>query len=292
MSETLAFEDGSRIPLPSKTYNAIGTAQRDSSMNASNADDEGTEQLIATDAKIDSVPAATPRPLVNVKVLMVGTLLAVAGAWIATNLADRFRVIENVERAAGYRGMTRAHPTTTLDIGRAAQNAAVAYGLLGAILSFVLGLTAGCFLGHFSIPRVLAAGVAGIVLGASFGAASSYGLTPIYFNRMGTADITLSLLVHLGIWTSVGAASGAAFGVGSGTRDVLVRALVGGIAGAALGTILFDISGALLPLARTERPLSEVAGTRLVANIVLCLCVASGIMVVASQKAGVAAKEA
>ena len=66
-------------------------------MNASNAEDEGREQLIATDAKIDSVPAATPSPAANGKALIVGIFVAVAGAWIAANLADRFRIIENVE---------------------------------------------------------------------------------------------------------------------------------------------------------------------------------------------------
>ena len=254
-------------------------------MNASNAEDERREQLIARDAKIDSVPAATPSLAANGKALIVGIFVAVAGAWIAANLADRFRVVENVEHGDKFRG-------TRLEIGHATQNAAVAYALLGAILSLILGVTAGCFLGRFSIPRVLAAGLAGIVLGASFGAASSYGLTPIYFQRMGTADVTLSLLIHLGIWTAVGAASGVAFGVGSGSRDVLVRSLVGGIIGAALGTLLFDISGVFLPLAHTERPLSEEAGTRLAANIVLCLCVASGIVVVASQKTRVTASKA
>jgi hypothetical protein len=261
-------------------------------MSASSADDDGSEQLIATNAKVDSVPAATPTAAANVKVLIVGIILAVAGAWVAASLADRFRIVENVADVVKYAGMRGQFPATKLDIGRATQNAAVAYVLLGAILSLILGVTAGCFLGRFSIPRVLVAGLAGIVLGASFGAASSYGLTPIYFGRMGTADVTLSLLIHLGIWTGVGAAAGVAFGLGSGSRDVLVRSLVGGITGAALGTILFDLSGAFFPLAHTERPLSQEAGTRLAANIILCLCVASGIVVVASQKTRVTANKA
>jgi hypothetical protein len=261
-------------------------------MNASNADDEEREPHIATDAKVDSIPAAAPSPAANVKVLIVGVLLAVAGAWIAAKLADRFRTVENVANVVNYPGIKGTFPATKLDIGRATQNAVVAYALLGAILSLVLGVTARCFPGRFSISRVFGAAFAGIVLGASFGAASSYGVTPIYFSRMGTADITLSLLIHLGIWTAVGAASGVAFGLGSGSRDVLVRSLVGGIAGAALGTILFDISGAFFPLAHTERPLSQEAGTRLAANIVLCLCVAGGIVVVASQKTHVTASKA
>jgi len=112
-------------------------------MNASNPDDEGREQLIATDAKIDSVAAATPSPAANVKALIVGMLLAVAGAWIAANLADRFRVIENVEHRVKDPGARLEHSGTKLEIGRATQNAAVAYALLGAILSLILGVAAG-----------------------------------------------------------------------------------------------------------------------------------------------------
>jgi hypothetical protein len=158
-------------------------------MNASNVQDDGREQLTATDAKIDSIPAASSRPAANGKALILGIFVAVAGAWNAAILADRFRFVENVEHGAKVRYM---FGETRLDIGRATQNAAVAYALLGASLSLILGVTAGCFLGRFSVPRVLAVGLAGIVLGASFGAASSYGLTPIHFHRMGTADVTLS----------------------------------------------------------------------------------------------------
>jgi MFS family permease len=253
-------------------------------MNASIADDDGREQPIATNAKIDSATAPTPSPAANVKVLIAGILLAVAGAWIAANLADRLRLAEKVERGVKYAGKVGDLHSTTLDVGRATRNAATAYALVGGILSLILGVIAGCFLGPLSNPRVFAAGIVGSVLGSSLGAASSYALTPIYFHRMGTADVTLSLLIHLGIWTTLGAAAGVAFGVGSGSRDVLVRSLLGGITGAALGTLLFDISGAFFPLARTERPLSEEAGTRLAANIVLCLCVVSGVVIVALQK--------
>jgi hypothetical protein len=101
---------------------------------------------------------------------------------------------------------------------------------------------------------------------------------------MERADFRLTLLTHLGIWASVGAAAGAAFGIGFGRRDVAVRALVGGITGAAIGTLFFDVAGAFIPVAHTERPLAEPAGTRLAANLVLALCVAIGTVVVASQE--------
>jgi hypothetical protein len=231
------------------------------------------------------VTAAWPSSAALGRTLIVGILLVGAGAWISANLADRFRIIENVEHGTKYRG-------TQLVIGNATQNAVVAYAFLGSMQALILGVIAVGLEGRFSTRRVLTAGFAGIVLGASFGAASSYGLTPLYFRHLETADVTRSLLIHLGIWTTVGAASGIAFGVGSGSRDVLVRSLVGGITGAALGTLLFDICGALLPLAHTERPLSPEAGTRLAASIVLSLCVTIGIAVVASQKTRVTSKSA
>jgi hypothetical protein len=145
-------------------------------MTTSNTEDERSKQLAATDTELSAGPADRPSSTAIARTLIVGIFVAVAGAWIAANLADRFRIIENVEHGLHFRG-------TNLEIGRATQNAAVAYALVGAILSLILGVTAGSFLGRFSIPRVLAAGLAGIVLGASFGAASSYGLTPIYFQR-------------------------------------------------------------------------------------------------------------
>jgi MFS family permease len=246
-------------------------------MNASKAEDEGREQLAATDAELDSAPAVGPSRAATRTTLIVSIILAVAGAWISANLADRFLVLENVEHGTKYRG-------TQLVIGNATQNSAVAYALVGATLSLILGVTAGCLLGRFSIRRVLTAGIAGIVLGASFGAASSYGLTPLYFNRMETADVTFTMLIHLGIWTAVGAASGITFGIGAGNRNVFLASFIGGITGAALATLLFDVCGVFFPFAHTERPLSQEAGTRLAANIVLCLCVVIGIVVVASQK--------
>ena len=169
-------------------------------------------------------------------------------------------------------------------IGNAARNAAVAYGLLGGILSLSLAATAGCLLPRFSLTRILTAGLAGIALGALFGAASSYVVTPLYFNRLGTADVTLSLLIHLAIWSAIGAAAGVAFGIGCGTRKVLAGSLIGGITGGALAALLFDVCGAFLPLARTERPLAEQADTRLAAAALLSVFVVLGTVIVALQE--------
>ena len=167
---------------------------------------------------------------------------------------------------------------------RTTRNGAMSYAILGAILSLGLGMSAGSLKGRRSIARLFLAGLAGAVLGACAGVVSSYLLFPAYFRRMETADLTLSILIHLGIWTAIGGASGLAFGLGSGRRGMFVKSLIGGITGGALGAIVFDICGAFFPLARTERPLAEQAGTRLTANVILSLSVALGIVFVASQK--------
>ncbi len=60
------------------------------------------------------------------------------------------------------------------------QERLAATALVGAVQSFIVGVTAGSSGGRFSVRRGLTAGLAGIVLGASLGAASSYGLTPLY----------------------------------------------------------------------------------------------------------------
>jgi MFS family permease len=216
-----------------------------------------------------------------VRTLIIGVLMAVAGAWIASTLADRFRVLENVEQGVRRRGEFRG---TVLVIGNAARNAAVAYGLLGGILSLSLAATASCSLPRFSSGRILAAGLAGVVLGGLLGAVTSYAVTPLYFHRLGTADITLSLLVHLAIWSAIGAAAGVAFGVGRGNRGGLAGSLVGGIAGGALAALLFDVCGAFFPLAHTERPLAEPAETRLAAAALLSVSVVLVTVTVALQE--------
>jgi hypothetical protein len=253
-------------------------------MNASEAEDGAKTQLEPVDGHGDVMRSREASSIPVAKTLVASLVVALAAGVVAWSLSDRFRVVEIVDEADFWGG-------AELSITRATQNGVVGYAILGSILSLGLGVTAGLLNGRRSILRVFLAGLAGAVLGAFGGAASSYGLMPIYFSHLETADLTLSMLIHLGIWTAVGAASGVAFGIGSGSRAVFVQSLIGGIAGAALGTTLFDLSGAFFPLAHTERPLGEEAGTRLAGYILLGLCIAVGIVVVASQKPRVAANK-
>ena len=261
-------------------------------MNASNVEDEGKEQLIATDAKIDSVPAATPSPAANVKALIVGILLAVAGAWIAANLADRLRFIENVDSGVKLPGLRLAHHATRLNIGRASQNAAVAYALArchsvahprcdrrmfpGAFFD------TACFGRRSRGHRARSFLRRGEFLWAHshlFSPIGNGGYHPFITHPPGNLD---------GRGSSVGRCFRSWVGKSRRARPVLGRRNHRRCSGNAPIRHIC----AFLPLARTERPLSEEAGTRLAANIVLCLCVAIGIVVVASQKPRVTANKA
>jgi MFS family permease len=258
-------------------------------MSDSKTEVDERAELTQTPVAPDSAETVGPRSAAIGRTLVVGVLFALAGAWIASTLADRFRIIETVEQGVKRRGEFRG---TVLVIGNAARNAAVAYGLLGGVLSLSLAATAGCLLPRFSLTRIFTAGLAGIALGAFFGAASSYAITPLYFNRLGRADVMLSLLIHLAIWCAIGAAAGVAFGMGCGTRKLLAGSLIGGITGGALAAVLFDVCGSFLPLAHTERPLAEPADTRLAAAALLSVFVVLGTVTVALQERRVKAPRA
>jgi hypothetical protein len=244
----------------------------------------GAEREVDERRRPDSPPAApnsveTVRPsaIAIGRTLVVGVLIAVAGAWIASTLADHFRILENVETGEKFRA-------ATLVIGNATRNAAIAYALLGAILSLGLAITAGVLSQRFSVARTITAGIAGVALGGFLGAASASAVTPYYFHRLGTADVTLSVLVHLAIWSALGAAAGLGFAIGRGARQGFPRAFIGGITGGALAALLFDVGGAFFPLAKTERPLAELADTRLAAAALLSVSVVLCTVIVAIQE--------
>jgi hypothetical protein len=161
-----------------------------------------------------------------------------------------------------------------------AKNAAVAFGLLGAMLGIGLGLAGGWARG--SVWGGLAAALVGGGAGASAGAGLSMVLTAVFIGHL-DPDPTASMLVPMvsrgAIWAAIGAAGGLAFGLGLGTRRAMVRALIGGLAGAVLGTLVFEAAGsAAFPLVRVESPIpGEKAQSmpRLLAH--LCVAVFSAL---------------
>jgi hypothetical protein len=254
-------------------------------MTASETDDRAKQQSELSSGVSESAPTAQPSSGPGLKTLALALIVSLAvsvGAWA---LAESFR---NAETGGGTKGGRTAIPVSVY----ATQNGIMSYGILGAALALTLGVVGTLVYGSRSIPLALLAGVTGLVVGGAGGAASSYFLFPIYYANERTADVTLSMVVHLGIWAVIGAATGLAFGIGTGNRAVLLRSLIGGIVGAALATLLFDIAGAFFPMAHTERPLSQDAITRFAAVVLFSLFIVGWLIVTAFQKPRAVAKTA
>lgn len=149
------------------------------------------------------------------------------------------------------------------------KNAALTYGLEGAILGLVLGL-AGAAAAR-SARSALLAGLTGLVIGAAVGTAVSLGAFTAYF-RLSAAyqgKLLPSVLAHIAAWAPIGAAAGLAFGLGLGLgqRGRVVSALVGGLAGAVVGALLYDVVGsAVFPSSRTGGPVATRTSARLLAH--------------------------
>jgi hypothetical protein len=282
-------------------------------MNAPETEDGAKDQLEPFAVKGGATPASEVSSVHGARTLVTTIVVALGAGIVAWSVANSFRVAEFHKQDFGRPGegnvrdgAADANPALSKSQSSnrpvvisaveakvfATQNGVKGYAILGAILALGLGVTAGLLNGRRSISLVFLAGVTGFVLGACGGAVSSYVLIPVYFANLESADVTFSILIHLGIWTVLGAASGVAIAIGTGSRRAFIPCLVGGITGACLATLLYDLSGAFFPLAHTERPLAEEALTRLAGNIVLSLCVAVGIVVVASQRPRIPATKA
>jgi hypothetical protein len=151
-----------------------------------------------------------------------------------------------------------------------AKNTAIAYGMLGAALGSALGLAGG--LARRSTRSGLIAALVGALLGGAIGAIMSVVLIPVFYRMLDPeTGMMLGLMVHAGIWVPIGAVSGLALGVGLGSPRAMVLALMGGLAGAALGTMAFEVVNALaFPNARLDMPIPELRSSRILA----ALCVA------------------
>lgn len=161
-------------------------------------------------------------------------------------------------------------------------NGALAFGALGGALGVALGIAGG--LSRHSAGGVWRGGLAGLVLGSLAGGLPALVLMPLQWRTRSddTAMTTLivPLLFHLGLWVGAGLAAGLAFGVGRfGLQWVPVaQAGMAGLAGAILGTFVYEVAGALLfPFEFTSEPISASALTRFLARIILALFVGLGI---------------
>jgi outer membrane lipoprotein SlyB len=165
---------------------------------------------------------------------------------------------------------------TALDASQALE-ATVAFSLLGAVLGLALGLAGGCARG--SARAALIAAIAGSIFGGAAGAVIPRALLPIYFrvHNPDRDDLILAILIQGGNWSVIGAAAGAAFGIGLGNRGRALRALIGGLLGAIAGVLVYEMVGAFeFPLDGTTDPLSATWGTRLFARLAVTIFASAG----------------
>lgn len=223
------------------------------------------------------------------KVIKVAsTRLLMAKAWvaiIAAGIASGFFVWELGEWAlhsfAPTYKLTSAkifdRRKSTAEIGRQrrhyqTQVAIITYGALGAALGLALGLAGGSSRGLYF--RGLNAGLAGLSVGAVSTAAVAKFVVPYYYRAFDTSidklshEILLPFSIHAAIWICAGIAGGGSLGLGLGSWSVAFRGALGGGLGALLGTVIYEVVGALLfTMAGTAQPLAEQWEPRMIALV-------------------------
>jgi hypothetical protein len=160
------------------------------------------------------------------------------------------------------------------------KNATLTYGMMGAVLGFGFGLAGG--LVRKSPRLAMNAGLAGLAIGGVVGFGVTKGLLMIYFGRKLTAegnfshDMVLPFLIHAGIWSSIAAVAGGAFGLGLGVRgSKLASAALGGLAGGLLASVVYEVVGGIaFPLANTNQPIAGFWPPRLLAMLLVSILAA------------------
>jgi hypothetical protein len=149
------------------------------------------------------------------------------------------------------------------------KNAMLAYAIFGGGLALALGV-AGGLAGRSFRTGVLGGGV-GLILGMAAAPAATAALVPIYHRMLSSTpeeestNITLPLLVHAGIWATIGAAAGVALGIGLGDRSRIVSTALGGLFGGAVGASIYEIAVTLIFLRGTTQSISPDWPVRLIA---------------------------
>jgi hypothetical protein len=218
--------------------------------------------------------------------IVVGlALLAGASAWLVGEATfDHFRPSEAAAaQSINFRALNEEQSRANI------YNGALAFGALGGLLGLALGVGGG--LARRSPVAAIRGAVVGLALGAAAGALPAWAVMPYEWGHRAvdhaSLDLLPPLLIHLGLWSAIGLAAGAAFGVGAddfkATR--LFEAALAGLVGAMAGTFVFEVAGAILfPMARTAQPFAATPGARLLAR--LCVAGFVGLGTWASSRPG------
>jgi hypothetical protein len=202
-------------------------------------------------------------------------LVAGLAAWLAGELAYgsfQPRLSEVV-----IMQMRTVQSTTQTEHAAEFKNAMLAFALLGAITGLGMGAAGG--LAGRSSPQGLIAASGGLAVGGLVGAGASLLALPLFYRQLipDPNDILTPILVQAAIYLPIGALGGAAFALGRGNFRRLPHAVLGGILGALMATVLFHVIGAsFFPDSFHTDPLATSFQLRLIARLLVTVLVAAG----------------
>jgi hypothetical protein len=213
-------------------------------------------------------------------------VLAGVGAWLGGE-AIYGRFMPPLMATSGFPSIEQVQANTKARQAGTTREAMLTTALLGGLLGLGLGVAGGVVRGSGRSAAI--AGLSGLVLGAGAGALATLALMPVYyrFYNPDKDDLIVAILIQGAIAAAMGAGAGAALGVGiaggwggARTREgrgIVLRALAGGLLGAIVGILIYQIAGAIaFPRAQTSKPLSASSGSRLLAQAAVAVLVALG----------------
>lgn len=212
--------------------------------------------------------------------------IAGVGAWLGGE-AIYGRFMPPLMATSGFPSIEEVQANTRARQSGTTLEATLTTALLGGLLGLGLGVVGGVVRGSGRSAGI--AGLSGLVLGAGAGALATQALMPVYFQfyNPDQDDLIVAILIQGAIAAAMGAAVGAALGVGmvggwgeARTREgrgIVLRSLVGGLFGAVLGILVYQIVGVMaFPLDQTSKPLSTSSGSRMLALVAVAVLVAIG----------------
>jgi len=251
---------------------------------SSRGSDLAPDELTATTATPQALAATREEAKARVsrgrKLAALGGILAGLASFGAGEALDKIIPAALVAQTAQSSNQPVMGPTPETEKVAAVKNAALAFGALGLCLGGFLGIAGG--LARRSTFAAVTGGLLGASLAAIVGAGVSLALLPRFLaaqTRFPQNELIISVSMHGLIWGLVGASAGLAFAGGLGERRVVGGALAGGLVGAVLGAVAFDMIGAaFFEAADTLMPISETWPTRLMARLLVTIGTATALV--------------
>jgi hypothetical protein len=236
------------------------------------------------------VPAPASVGAARLWAIGAGALAALASWLLVEATLGTFRPRSTTER---FMGSMFQIVQSGQQAAASVRNAALAFGLTGAVAGLALGLAGA--LARRSARAGAVAALLGLAAGAAAGSGTALALLPVASRLHDrdpgnmSAEMLSSLLAHGSTWGVVGASAGLALGVGLGVAGRAVRPLAGGLVGALIGAVLYELIGALaLPDVKILEPVPATWGLRLLAQILAVIPAAVGAALLAPAPAPLA----